>query len=269
MEMHRRGSAARGPAVRMPAAAAAAAGMRTAGPRAALPRRCISMADDKVVVKQYFNNEGFDRWNRIYSEDGEVNSVQLDIRNGHQETVDKILKWIDDDGDIAGRTVCDAGCGVGSLAIPLARRGAKVEGSDISEAMVAEATRRAAADPAVQTRPKFYPSDLSALSGKYDTVTCVDVMIHYPTEEMAGMVAHLASLADRRLIVSFAPKTWFYDILKKVGELFPGPSKTTRAYLHPEADVVSALEEAGFSVRRTEFTGTSFYFSRLLEAVRK
>ena len=29
-----------------------------------------------------FNNDGFDRWSRIYSEDGEVNSVQLDIRNG-------------------------------------------------------------------------------------------------------------------------------------------------------------------------------------------
>ena len=64
------------------------------------------------------------------------------------------------------------------------------------------------------------------------------------------------------------PKNFFYDLLKKVGELFPGKSKTTRAYLHPEEDVVRALQQAGFTVKRTEMTGTNFYFSRLLEAVR-
>ena len=55
----------------------------------------------------------------------------------------------------------------------------------------------------------------------------------------------------------------------RAGELFPGPSKTTRAYLHSEESVVDALEEAGFSLTRTEMTGTNFYFSRLLEATRK
>jgi len=232
-------------------------------------RAAVHMGDDKAVVKQYFNTEGFDRWNRIYSEDGEVNSVQKDIRNGHQQTVDKILAWVDEDGTIAGKSVCDAGCGVGSLALPLAARGAKVSGSDISDAMVNEAARRAKAAPGIKTMPVFAQSDLSALSGRYNTVTCVDVMIHYPTEEMKGMVNHLASLADERLIISFAPKTWYYDLLKKFGELFPGPSKTTRAYLHPEEDVVAALDEAGFKLARTEMTGTNFYFSRLLEAVRK
>lgn len=229
----------------------------------------LTMSDDKAVVKEYFNNEGFDRWNRIYSEDGEVNSVQLDIRDGHQQTVDKILAWVDADQDMEGKTVCDAGCGVGSLAIPLATRGAVVEASDISDAMVNEAATRAQATNGIKTAPKFYQSDLSALKGSFDTVTCVDVMIHYPTAEMSGMVGHLAGLAERRLIISFAPKTWYYDLLKKVGELFPGPSKTTRAYLHPEADVVAAVEEAGFTIKRTEFTGTSFYFSRLLEAVKE
>ena len=85
---------------------------------------------------------------------------------------------------------------------------------------------------------------------------------------MAGMVAKLGSLAKKRMIISFAPKTWYYDILKKIGELFPGPSKTTRAYLHTEEDVRKALKAAGFEVRRTEMTATSFYFSRLIEAVR-
>ena len=52
-----------------------------------------------------------------------MNSVQLDIRNGHDQTIQKILNWIKDDDDIMGKTVCDCGCGVGSLAIPLAQMG--------------------------------------------------------------------------------------------------------------------------------------------------
>ena len=31
--------------------------------------------------------------------------------------------------------------------------------------------------------------------------------------------------ADERLIISFAPNTLAYSILKRIGELFPGPSK--------------------------------------------
>lgn len=46
--------------------------------------------------------------------------VQLDIRTGHAQTVDKVLGLVGDDLD--GTSVCDAGCGTGSLAIPLALR---------------------------------------------------------------------------------------------------------------------------------------------------
>jgi magnesium-protoporphyrin O-methyltransferase len=78
-------------------------------------------------VREYFNNEGFNRWSKIYSDSDEVNAVQKFIRTGHQETVDKALRWIDEDGTAAaGETFCDAGCGVGTLAIPLAERGANV-----------------------------------------------------------------------------------------------------------------------------------------------
>ena len=59
--------------------------------------------------------------------------VQLDIREGHAQTVDKVLSWLP--GDLRGVTVCDAGCGTGSLALPLAARGADVAGFDMSQAM--------------------------------------------------------------------------------------------------------------------------------------
>ena len=183
----------------------------------------------------------------------------------------QILSWVDDDGDAAGQTFCDAGCGVGSLAIPLAARGAVVTASDISPTMAAEAARRAAAalDAPAAARATFRTADLCALDGFYDTVACVDVMIHYPQADVDEMIAALSARAKRRLIVSFAPKTLAYSLFKKVGEFFPGPSKATRAYLHAEADVVAALEAQGWTIRRRGSTASKFYFSNVLEAVRE
>lgn len=115
--------------------------------------------------------------------------------------------------------------------------------------------------------PKFQVSDLESLNGKYDTVVCLDVLIHYPQNKADGMIAHLASLAEKRLILSFAPKTFYYDLLKRVGELFPGPSKATRAYLHSEADVERALRKVGWRIRKRGLITTQFYFAKLVEAV--
>ncbi|NWF60997.1 MAG: magnesium protoporphyrin IX methyltransferase [Fischerella sp.] len=228
----------------------------------------MNAADDKTIVKDYFNSTGFDRWRRIYG-NGEVNKVQLDIRNGHQQTVDTVLSWLKADNNLAELSICDAGCGVGSLSIPLAEAGAKVYASDISEKMVEEGKQRAS-----QTLPNpenltFAVQDLETLSGSYHTVICLDVLIHYPQEKADEMISHLCSLAQSRLILSFAPKTCALTILKKIGSFFPGPSKATRAYLHRETDVAKILERNGFVLQRQAMTRTRFYFSRLLEATRK
>ncbi|HLO86913.1 MAG TPA: magnesium protoporphyrin IX methyltransferase [Nostocaceae cyanobacterium] len=227
----------------------------------------MNAADDKTIVREYFNSTGFDRWKRIYG-DGEVNKVQLDIRNGHQQTVDHVIGWLKADNNLAELTICDAGCGVGSLSIPLAAEGAKVFASDISEKMVTEAKDRGVQALKISANPTFTVQDLESLSGSYHTVICLDVLIHYPQDKADEMISHLCSLAQSRIILSFAPKTFFLTILKKIGSFFPGPSKATRAYLHREADVVKILEKNGFTVQRQAMTKTRFYFSRLLEATR-
>jgi len=232
----------------------------------------MNTVDDKTVVREYFNATGFDRWRRIYG-DGEVNKVQLDIRKGHQQTVDTVLEWLKADQNLTGLSICDAGCGVGSLSIPLAAEGAIVNASDISEKMVGEARERAQitvgqSDLGQSENPTFAVQDLELLRGRYHTVVCLDVLIHYPQDKAAEMIAHLSSLAESRLILSFAPKTFAYTVLKKIGDFFPGPSKATRAYLHREANVVQVLASKGWKIQRQSMTKTSFYFSRLLEAVR-
>jgi magnesium-protoporphyrin O-methyltransferase len=221
---------------------------------------------EKQEVREYFNSTGFERWNRIYSDSEEVNNVQRNIRLGHQKTVDEVLTWLQEEGDLASSSFCDAGCGVGSLSLPLARLGAgPIAASDLSEAMVSEARRRAAQAGISESRLTFTASDLESLSGRYDTVICLDVFIHYPQAAAEEMVRHLAGLAERRLIVSFAPYTPLLAALKQIGQLFPGPSKTTRAYTLREEGIVAAAAAAGFEPIRRSLNKAPFYFSRLIE----
>ena len=138
----------------------------------------MEVVDDKAVVKEYFNNTGFDRWQRIYG-DGEVNKVQFNIRAGHQQTVDTLLEWLEADQNLEGLSICDAGCGVGSLSIPLAAAKAVVSASDISEKMVGEGKEVAARVLGNNDNPTFTVQDLESLSGSYHTVVCLDVLIHY------------------------------------------------------------------------------------------
>ena len=141
----------------------------------------LRVVDDKAEVTEYFNNDGFSRWNKIYSESGEVNKVQLDIRTGHQITIDKVLNWMSEETNTA-KSVCDAGCGVGSLALPMSKLYKKVSASDISSSMTTEAAARA--KEAKLKNLEFKVADMETLSGSYNTVTCIDVMIHYPTDKV-------------------------------------------------------------------------------------
>ncbi|KAH8486609.1 hypothetical protein H0E87_025571 [Populus deltoides] len=132
-------------------------------------------------------------------------------RHDHSKTVENVLKMLKDEGSLEGVSVCDAGCGTGSLAIPLAKEGAAKE------------QLQAGNENVVPVMPKFEVKDLESLDGKYDTV--------------------------------------------RGGELFPGPSKATRAYLHAEADVEWALKKIGWKIRKRGLITTQFYFARLVEAV--
>jgi len=227
----------------------------------------MTVQDDKTIVKDYFNAVGFERWRNIYGE-GEVNKVQKNIRIGHQQTIDTVVGWLKEDGNLSQLRICDAGCGTGSLSIPLAKEGATVYASDISEKMVGEAQSQAKSALGENHNIHFSVSDLEAITGSYDTVICLDVLIHYPDPDIPTMVKYLADCAESRFIISFAPKTFFLSLLKKIGEFFPGPSKTTRAYQHSEVEIVQILKDNGFEIKRTGMTSTNFYYSRILEAVR-
>ncbi len=221
---------------------------------------------EKNEVKEYFNGTGFDRWNRIYSKSDDVNRVQKNIRIGHQKTVDDVIKWIKKYPELSKMTFCDAGCGVGSLTIPLLKAGVKdIQVSDISASMIDE-TKLRIKNAGLSTRGiKYKVSDLEKLTGTFDFVICLDVFIHYPQSVAEEMVKHLCDLSSSRLIVSFAPYTPLLAILKNIGKMFPGPSKTTRAYTLKEDGIISAAQEKGFNVVQKKLNQAPFYFSKLIE----
>ncbi|MCS7030674.1 MAG: magnesium protoporphyrin IX methyltransferase [Gloeomargarita sp. SKYG116] len=230
----------------------------------------LPAAEEKNLVKNYFDGVGFERWRNIYGA-GPVNRVQADIRAGHQQTINTVLNWLP--ADLTGLTIADVGCGTGSLTLPLAERGARVWASDIAAKMVQEAQNqarrcRSAHGQFLDQNIEFAVADLEDLRGMYDVVVCLDVLIHYPAPRAQQMLKHLAQCARQRLIFSFAPQTPFYSLLKKIGELFPGASKTTRAYLHPESLMTQTLSELGWQLHHRTQISTRFYFARLLDFTR-
>ena len=157
-----------------------------------------------------------------------INTVQKNIRKGHQKTVDDVVSYIKNYPELTKKSYCDAGCGVGSLSIPLLRLGIKeLQVSDISSEMIKETKKRIKKCGLNQDKIKYEVCDLEKLKGLFDVVVCLDVFIHYPQPVAEEMVQHLCDLSKQKLIVSFAPYTPVLAVLKNIGKLFPGPSKTT------------------------------------------
>ena len=90
-------------------------------------------------------------------------------------------------GDVAGRSILDAGCGAGPLAAALRDRGAQVTGFDSSPAMVELARRRLGADTDVLVADLAEP--LPFATGEFDDVV-VSLVLHY-LEDWSGPLAEL------------------------------------------------------------------------------
>ena len=61
-----------------------------------------------------------------------------------------------------------------------------------------EAARRydaavAAGAPEAAVRPRFTASDLQAVTGRFHTVACIDVLIHYPQARLLSLALHKCS----------------------------------------------------------------------------
>lgn len=218
-------------------------------------------------VGKYFETSGFSRWAAIYG-DGQIPPIWNVIREGHSRLTQQVMNWI---GDDAPGTALDAGCGTGVLSLKLADRGYRVEGFDLSAAMVSFA-RYMTHGRTKGAPPEFYVGDIAAVAARsrtYELVCCLDVLFHYPLDEAKEMVERLSSLSTHKFIASFALRTPFNAFMMAVGKkFFHKKNRMTNLFLLSYDEIEQTLYRAGFRVTRAHRVKRFFYDSYVFEAVR-
>jgi 2-polyprenyl-6-hydroxyphenyl methylase / 3-demethylubiquinone-9 3-methyltransferase len=144
------------------------------------------------------------------------------------------LDWIARHAALEGSKVLDVGCGGGILAEAMARRGAQVTGIDLSDKAL-----RVAQLHLLESRLEVQYENVSvenyaaAHAGKFDVVTCMELLEHVP--EPAAMVAACARLVRPGGQVFFStinrnPKSYLFAVVgaEYVLKLLP---KGTHDYL--------------------------------------
>jgi 2-polyprenyl-6-hydroxyphenyl methylase / 3-demethylubiquinone-9 3-methyltransferase len=101
------------------------------------------------------------------------------------------LGWIDGLAQLAGKRVVDIGCGGGILADSMARKGASVLGIDLSTKALRVAQLHAleAGTPNVEYREASAETLAQEQAGRFDVVTCMEMLEHVPRPESVVQAA--------------------------------------------------------------------------------
>lgn len=222
----------------------------------------------KQKLLDYFDGLGFERWSAIYG-DAELSGVRRTIREGHSAMLETAVAWLSTHERPAADAphVLDAGCGTGLLTVELAQRGMHITAVDLAPQM-AQATQQAAIAAGVGERVAARSGDLETAAGLYDAVACLDVLIHYPTNDLERMVVHLASMARERIVLTYAPHEPLLAALHWLGGRFPNAHRRTDIQMISERRVTQALHGCGMRIRRTARVSRGFYHVTLVEGVR-
>jgi magnesium-protoporphyrin O-methyltransferase len=176
-------------------------------------------------------------------------------------------QWLDLPRPTPTPTALDAGCGTGLFSMILARHGFTVLAADIAPHMV-EATAAAAEAAGLSERLSTRVSDLDDLSGRYNLVSCFDVLIHYPPDAFVPMLTRLIELCEGTLLFTYAPYSPFLAAMHRIGGIFPRSQRRTTIEMIPDAIVKSTLASAGLAIRRTQRVSSGFYHVTLVQAQR-
>jgi magnesium-protoporphyrin O-methyltransferase len=225
---------------------------------------------ERALIRSYFDGIGFERLHRIYGEDP-CSGFRAMVRKGHSEVLGTVLSWLRAEQAIAGHTILDAGCGSGTVSIPLAAAGATVHAVDFSEKMIEAARERADRESISTDRLRFAVCDFMSVRGSYDTVLSIDVLARYSTAASTALLAHLTSLASSRLILTYTPKGLLDRLWLAIGNRYASRRKAAPLYTHREADIGTALGSLGWTVHREVRVAAGFrsYFCCLLECRRR
>lgn len=227
-----------------------------------------SYTERRGQIEAYFDRTAAEAWSRLTS-DAPLGRIRATVRAGRDRMRAKILEWLP--ADLHGRKVLDAGCGTGTLAVELARRGAEVVAIDLSPTLVGLAQERLTAR-SMSGSVRFSVGDmLDVALGRFDHIVAMDSLIHYRTDDMVRAVGGLAARADRSLVFTFAPRTPALALMHAVGRCFPRGERAP-AIEPVAADVIRRRVDAEappgqWQVARTERIASGFYKSQAMEVL--
>ncbi len=127
------------------------------------------------------------------------------------------LEWINARVPLAGKQVCDIGCGGGILAESIARKGATVTGIDLSEKALKVADLHSL-ESGIKVRYELIAAEELAAreAGQFDVVTCMEMLEHVP--DPAAIVQACAKLVKPGGHIFFStlnrnPKSYLFAII--------------------------------------------------------
>jgi 2-polyprenyl-3-methyl-5-hydroxy-6-metoxy-1,4-benzoquinol methylase len=166
--------------------------------------------------------------------------------------------------DLEPSTVFDAGCAMGFLVEALRQRGIDASGLDVSEYAISQV------DPSVAEHCRV-GSLTEPLGGRFDLITCIEVLEHIPPDEIDQAIDNLCAAADKLLIsttpgdfgepthfnvnppenwsAKFAQRGFFRDLEHDFSYLSPWAALYVRRE-EPVAETVRRYDRAWWRLRR-------------------
>jgi magnesium-protoporphyrin O-methyltransferase len=221
-------------------------------------------------IEAYFDRTALAAWEQLTS-DAPVSSIRATVRAGRDRMRATMLSWLP--ADLHGKRVLDAGCGTGSFAMELARRGAEVVAIDLSPSQVEVAVRRVAHHLdtfAEGGRIDFRAGDMSDPAlGSFDHVVAMDSLIHYKGADALAVLQGWAERTRGSLVFTFAPSSPLLLAMHAVGRFFPRGDRAPA--IEPVAETalrrMLATDDglARWTPGRSERVKSGFYTSQAFE----
>ncbi len=220
-------------------------------------------------LETYFDRTAADAWKRLTS-DAPVSGIRATVRAGRDRMRATLMSWLPE--DLRGKRVLDAGCGTGALAVEAARRGAHVVAIDLAGTLVSLAGERMPGDLGAGHIDWRVGDMTDPALGMFDHVVGMDSLIHYPTADMARVVAGLTARSTASVLFTFAPRTPLLSVLHATGRLFPRGDRAPSIEPVRATTIGRLLRDdpamAGWRPARTLRIASGFYTSQALELVR-
>ena len=199
-----------------------------------------------------FMNYGF--WDKPHA--------SMTLRDANKRMCKKIFQR----GDLkSAKTILDIGCGYGDQDFYWASKtNARIEGVDIDETSVRDATKKAKLD-GLSDRIRFETGDACMIdrkSNKYDRVVSLESAFHYDTREKFFKEAHRVLKKGGKLVLADilynddeSSVSWFNRMNRDAfSELFSIPDANKIGM----RECVRQLEEVGFRVKMEDVTEHTF-----------